>query len=60
MFNIYDKVFIISNKVNGVIIDIFEADGETIFTVESNIESSDEYGTLYPLFYCKKNEIKKV
>lgn len=59
MFELYEKV-IVDRKENvvGTVIDIDKVKGETIYTVESDTKTEDEYGTLYPLLYCKENELK--
>lgn len=60
MFEIYKKVVVNrKEKVVGTIIDIDKVKGETIYTVESDTKTEDEYGTLYPLLYCKENELKE-
>lgn len=59
MFKLYEKVIVNrKEKVVGTIIDIDKVKGETIYTVESNTPTEDEYGTLYPLLYCKETELK--
>ncbi len=60
MFEIYDKVLIDGReKIIGTIIEIEIIENEVVYTVESDDETTDEFGTLYPLFYCKENELKK-
>ena len=60
MFELYEKVTVNTNGLSGTIIDIDETGSEPLYTIESYTETEDEYGTLYPLFYCKASEMKKV
>ena len=60
MFELYDKVTVSTNGSTGVIIDVDNSGSEPVYTVESDTETSDEFGTLYPLFYCRENEMKKI
>lgn len=60
MLNMYDEVVIKKDGVDGVIVDVFSTDDDTFFTVESNTMTEDKCGTLYPLFYCKEEELEKV
>ena len=59
MFKLYEKVTVNRiEKVTGIIVDIDDSDGRTVYTVESDKETTDEFGTLYPLFYCNENELE--
>lgn len=60
MPELYSKVVVSEKKITGTIIDIEKVDDELIYTVESDEETEDKFGTLYPLIYCKENELKKV
>ncbi len=60
MFELFEKVTVGANGFSGTIIDIDETGTEPLYTIESDTESEDEYGTLYPLCYCKASELKKV
>ena len=60
MFTLYEKVEVTQSGEIGTIIDIGYMNGEPIYTVESDKETSDEYGTLYPLMYCKNNELRSL
>lgn len=58
MFALYETVKIIRSGDTGTIIDIGpDAEGRTMYTVESDRKTSDEYGTLYPLAYCREDEL---
>ena len=59
MLELYSKVFVNDKKIIGTIIDIEKVDNELIYTVESDKNTEDKFGTLYPLLYCKENEIKE-
>lgn len=61
MFELYDKVEIISNGIVGTIIDISNVNGQINYVVESNTKHCDEgYGGCWKLFDCSESEIKKI
>lgn len=56
-----DKVRIIKNNIIGVIIDIYEVNGEKYFSVESvdkHTDSTNGYGQEYPIFDCTIDDIE--
>lgn len=61
MIREYDKVIIKSSGIAGEVVDIFEVNGEKLFTVES-----DNRGVLggigfegdYKLFHCREEELQ--
>ena len=61
MIREYDKVIIKSSGIAGEVVDIFEVNGEKLFTVES-----DERGVPagigiegdYKLFHCREEELQ--
>ena len=63
MINEYDHVVIKSSKISGIVIDVFEKDGKTLYTVES-----DEKGVQggageideWKRFICAAEELEKV
>lgn len=58
MLALYDRVEIVKTGETGTIIEIDDADGENLYTVESDTETEDDYGTLYPQLFCRAEEIK--
>ncbi len=61
MFNMYDRVRIVSKDLIGTIVDERKSAGKTIYTVESDTKGkrSDGYGGVFPLFDCAENELEK-
>jgi len=63
MINEYDKVRILSNGIVGEVIDIFEADGKTVYTVESerkNVDGGFGIDGYWKRFECLESELEKV
>lgn len=61
MFELYEKVRIVSRDLIGTIIDISENNGITDYVVESDKECpiSGGYGDRFPLFDCTEESLKK-
>ncbi len=63
MIKEFDKVVIKSTGVDGVVIDIYTADNEVYYTVESNekgVPGGWGQDDNYKLFTCKAEDLKKV
>ena len=61
MFDLYDKVKIITNGLFGTIIDISTVNGKTNYVVESDEEYvHGGYGERWKLFDCSETEIEKI
>lgn len=60
MFDLYDKVRIITSGIIGTIIDISNVNGQLNYVVESNTKNCDKgYGGCWKLFDCSENKIEK-
>ena len=62
MFELFEKVRIISKDLIGTIVDISETDGKTEYVVESDVKGKrpDGFGGIYSLFDCTEEDIEKV
>ncbi len=62
MFELFEKVRIISQDLIGTIVDISEINGVTDYVVESDKEGPipGGYGDRWPLFDCTEEELEKV
>ena len=62
VFELFEKVRIISKDLIGTIVDISETDGKTKYVVESDVKGKrlDGFGGIYPLFDCTEEDIEKV
>lgn len=62
MFELFERVRIISNNLIGTIVDIYEANGTTKYIVESDEEYPEcaDDDDRFPLFYCTEKDIEKV
>jgi hypothetical protein len=55
----YEKVRMKSTGITGTVVDIFLSNGETIYTVESNIENAPGgYGGKWKLYECTINDLE--
>ena len=59
MLSEYDHVKIKNSDVSGIIVDIANIRGETIYTIEGDVKVPDENGKgeTWPLYQCKRDEI---
>ena len=60
MFKLFDKVVVKTTGVSGVILEIDDSSKDVLYSIESDEETRDEHGTLYPMIYCKADEIELV
>lgn len=62
MFELFEKVRIISKDLVGTIVDVRENNGKTKYIVESDEEGErpDGFGGIFPLFDCEEKDIEKV
>lgn len=62
MFELFEKVRVISQDLVGTIVDISEINGVTKYIVESDVEfeETDTNHDRFPLFYCTEEEFEKV
>ena len=63
MINEYDHVRIIESGITGTVVDVFEKDGKTLYTVESDekgVSGGAGESDSWKLFICSREEIEKV
>ncbi len=62
MFELNDKVRIISKDLICTVVDVSTHDGKNIYIVESDVKGKrdDGYGGIYPLFDCFEEELEKI
>ncbi len=62
MFELFEKVRIISKDLVGTIVDVGTLGGKVNYIVESDVEfeETDDNCDRFPLFFCTEEEIEKV
>ena len=62
MFELFEKVRVISEDLVGTIVEICDKNGETNYFIESDVEfeETDTNHDRFPLFYCTEEELEKV
>lgn len=63
-FELFDHVRINDKDLTGVIVDIFDEDGKSVYTVQSDkkgyIDDPDAYPGEYPLYDCTEDRLVKL
>lgn len=60
---INDKVKIKNKNIKGEIIDIYEVNGQTYYSVETidkKVNEKGGYGVIFPIFDCSADEIEVI
>ena len=63
MIDEYDQVRIIESGIIGTVVDVFEKNGKTLYTVESDkkgVPGGAGENDSWKLFVCSREEIEKV
>lgn len=63
-FELFDHVRINDKNVTGAIVDIFDDDGKSVYTVQSDkkgyVDDPDAYPGEYPLYDCTEDRLAKL